>query len=189
VTFRVLLGSIVLAVCVGWIVANNPRLQRFTTLQDTKMVEERIASSVNESFVDALHDYPMGNGLGGGGTSIPYFLQDRVKDSVAIENEYGRILLETGIPGLLIWVIFIFWTVARTVPDGEWGLALRLTRNLLAISFATAVIGTGLLTWIPGTPMLLAFMGWTTTARARKSAVSRAAQPEYSAAAFATNRR
>jgi len=57
--------------------------------------------------------------LGGGGTSIPYFLQDRVKDPVAIENEYGRILLEAGIPGLLIWLIFIFWTVARPVPNGD----------------------------------------------------------------------
>jgi len=188
-TFRVLLGSIVLAVCVGWIVANNPRLQRFTSLQDTNMVEKRIANSVNESFVDALHDYPMGNGLGGGGTSIPYFLQDRVKDPVAIENEYGRILLEAGIPGLLIWLIFIFWTVARPVPNGEWGLALRLTRNLLAITFASAVIGTGLLTWIPGTPLVLAFMGWITTAWARKPAVSRAAQRAPGVPAFATNRR
>ena len=42
-TSRVLLGSIVLAVCVGWIVANNPRLQRFTTLEDTSMVEQRVA--------------------------------------------------------------------------------------------------------------------------------------------------
>jgi hypothetical protein len=188
-TFRVLLASIVLTICVGWIVANNPRLQRFTTLQDTNMVEKRIASSVNESFVDALHDYPMGNGLGGGGTSIPYFLQDRVKDSVTIENEYGRILLETGIPGLLIWLIFIFWTFAHTMPDGEWVLALRLTRNVLAISFATAVIGTGLLTWIPGTPLVLTFMGWITTARTRQPAVSRATQPQLGAVTFATNRR
>jgi len=188
-TFRVLLGSIALTICVGWIVSNNPRLQRFTTVQDTDMVEKRIAYSVNESFVDALHDYPMGNGLGGGGTSIPYFLQDRVKDSVTIENEYGRILLETGIPGLLIWLIFIFWTFARTVPDGEWVLALRLTRNVLAISFATAVIGTGLLTWIPGTPLVFAFMGWITTARARKPIVSRAEQRPPGVPAFATNPR
>ena len=186
---RVMLGSIVLAVGVGLIVANNPRLQRFTSLQDTDMIERRIATSVNESFVDALHDYPMGNGLGGGGTSIPYFLQDRVKDSVAMENEYGRILLETGIPGLLIWLIFIFWTVAHSIPDGEWGFGLKITRNLLAFAFATAFLGTGLLTWIPGTPLLLAFMGWVTTARARVPAVSRAAQPELSTAAFATNRR
>ena len=131
----------------------------------------------------------MGNGLGGGGTSIPYFLRDRVKDPVAIENEYGRILLETGIPGLVVWLIFIFWTVARTVPDDEWGLALRLTRNLLAVTFATAVIGTGLLTWIPGTPLILAFMGWIATAWVRKPAVSRSAQRTPSVPAFATNRR
>jgi hypothetical protein len=188
-TLRVLLGSIALTVCVGLIVANNPRLQRFTTLQDTDMVESRFATSVNESFVDALHEYPMGNGLGGGGTSIPYFLRDRVKDTVVMENEYGRILLETGIPGLLIWLIFISWAIAHSIPDGEWGLALRLTRNLLALSFATAVLGTGLLTWIPGTPILLAFLGWTTTAGVRAPAASRVARPQVSPAAFATNRR
>ena len=188
-TLRVLLGSIALAVCVGLIVANNPRMQRFTTLQDTEMVESRFATSVNESFVAALHDYPMGNGLGGGGTSIPYFLQDRVKDTVVMENEYGRILLEAGIPGLLIWLIFILWAVAHGIPDGEWGLALRLTRNLLALSFATAVLGTGLLTWIPGTPMVLALLGWTTTAGVRAPAASRVAQPQVGPAAFATNRR
>jgi hypothetical protein len=187
-TFRVLLGSIALAVCVGWIVANNPRLQRFTTLTDATMVENRLGISINESFFDALHDYPMGNGLGGGGTSIPYFLQDRVKNSVAMENEYGRILLETGIPGLMIWLIFIFWAVARTIPDSEWGLALRLTRDLLAVTFATAVLGTGLLTWIPGTSLILVFMGWIATARARQPAVSRAAQRAPSVPAFATNR-
>ena len=188
-TLRVLLGSVAMAVCVGLIVANNPRLQRFTTLQDTDMIESRFATSVNESFIDALHDYPMGNGLGGGGTSIPYFLQDRVKNTVVMENEYGRILLETGIPGLLIWLIFIFWAVAHGIPDGEWGLALRLTRNLVALSFVTAVLGTGLLTWIPGTAMVLAFLGWTTTARVRAPAASRVAQPRVSPAAFATNRR
>jgi hypothetical protein len=75
------------------------------------------------------------------------------------------------------------------VPDSEWGLALRLTRNLVALSFVTAVIGTGLLTWIPGTPMILAFMGWTTTARVRVPAARRVAQPQVSPAAFATNRR
>jgi hypothetical protein len=186
---RVLFGSLALAVCLGWIVADTPRMQRFTTLNDVNMMEGRLAISVNESFVNALQDYPMGNGLGGGGTSIPYFLADRVKNSVGMENEYGRILLETGIPGMTIWLLFIFWTVAHTMPDGEWGLSLRLTRNLLAVTFATAVIGTGLLTWTPGTPLVLAFMGWITTARARKPAVSRVPQRPHGAAAFATNRR
>jgi hypothetical protein len=187
-TVRVLLGSIVLAVCVGWIVANNPRMQRFTTLDDVSVMEDRFGISVNESFLNALHDYPMGNGLGGGGTSIPYFLQDRIRNSVGMENEYGRILLETGIPGLMIWLIFIFWTVARTVPGGESGLSLRLTRDLLAVTFATAVLGTGLLTWIPGTALILVFMGWIATARARQPAVSRAAQRAPGVPAFATNR-
>ena len=128
--------------------------------------------------------------LGGGGTSIPYFLQDRVKDPVGMENEYGRILLETGIPGLMIWLIFIFWTVAHTMPDGEWGLALRLTRNLLALTFATAVHRDGPFDLDTGNPTGIGLYGMDNDRvgeEARRQ--SRRATARVSSAAFATNRR
>ena len=55
----------------------------------------------------------MGNGLGGGGTSMPYFLESQVRHPVQIENEYGRIMLEEGLPGLALWLGLILWTVTR----------------------------------------------------------------------------
>ena len=61
-------------VAVGWLVSVTPRMQRFFTLSDTEYVKQRVGWSVNESFLDMALDYPMGNGLGGGGTSVPYFL-------------------------------------------------------------------------------------------------------------------
>ena len=145
---------------VAWLVSGQERLQRFTTLQDPDLVAERITGSVNLSFFDLATRYPLGNGLGGGGTSIPYFLQDRVRNSVFMENEYARIALEQGIPGVLAWTLFLFWLLTRSPPaHPSWSLARRLMRVAGAASFATGLLGTGLLTAIPGTAVLLLTMG------------------------------
>ncbi|HVA80774.1 MAG TPA: hypothetical protein VNF29_07605 [Candidatus Binataceae bacterium] len=164
---KVIIRSVIAIACVGWIVAHNPRLQRFTTLNNANYVEERIHGSVNESFFNALTDYPMGNGLGGGGTSMPFFLQGRVHNPIEIENEYGQILLEQGIPGLLIWIGFLLWVFTSPLPrrDAGWMLTLKLLRLFLPISFLSASIGTGFLTAIPQTSLMLMFVGLYTTAR------------------------
>lgn len=146
---------------VAWLVSGQERLQRFTTLEDPDMVAERITGSVNLSFFDLAARYPLGNGLGGGGTSIPYFLQDRVRNSVFMENEYARIALEQGIPGVLAWTLFLFWLFTRNPPsDTSWFLGRKLMRVAGATSFASGLIGTGLLTAIPGTAVLLITLGW-----------------------------
>ena len=148
-------------IIVAWGVSGQERLQRFTTLQDSDLVAERIGGSVNLGFFDLAARYPLGNGLGGGGTSIPYFLQDRVRNSVGMENEYARITLEQGIPGVLAWTMFLIWLFSRTPPTHEsWFLGKRLMRVAGAGAFATGLLGTGLLTAIPGTALLLLTMGW-----------------------------
>jgi hypothetical protein len=151
-----------IAVAIGYMVATSPRLQRFTTLQDTSYVQTRISGSVNEGFLQQAADYPLGNGLGGGGTSIPYFLQDRLKNQVVIENEYGRIMLELGIPGLCIWLAFIFWVFTRAAPmrSDPWFIGRRLAYVACLLYLGTGVIGLGLLTWVPGTALLLFLIGW-----------------------------
>lgn len=149
------------AAVIGYWVYKEPRLQRFTQL-DTSFVEERVGGSVNESFLHALVAYPLGNGLGGGGTSVPYFLQDRLRNPVAIENEYGHILLEQGIPGLLLWTAFIIVATGTAQSDraGNWQVGWRLARVTVSLYFATAFIGVGLFTSIPGGCMLLFMTGW-----------------------------
>ena len=151
-----------LIVAVGLLVSATPRMQRFFTLKDTDFVKTRIGGSVNENFLEVVRDYPLGNGLGGGGTSMPYFLQNRVGNPVLIENEYGRILAEEGIPGLMIWVGFIFWLFTRPIPrrSDPWYTAKWLARLFCGISFAIAPLGTGTLTSIPETSMLMLFAGW-----------------------------
>lgn len=136
---------------IGYIVSGEERMQRFMTLEDAEQVVGRVHISVNMSFVDLLVTYPFGNGMGAGGTSVPYFLQHLVRDPVAMENEYSRILLEQGVAGLVLWLIFICWFVARC-PLGRrdpWAFGKILLWLFSLASFAFAMLGTGLMTAIP----------------------------------------
>lgn len=191
-SLKVLLRASLVIVAVGWIVANNPRLQRFTELQDTDMIADRVSISVNESFWNLFVDYPMGNGLGGGGTSVPYFLQDRMRNPVSgLENEYSLILLEEGIPGLIIWITFLVWAITSRLPkqkDARY-LGLTLARAYAAITFGTAMLGTGTLTSIPMTPLMFLYLGWMSTARVSASATEKTGErARVSPTYFATNR-
>lgn len=170
--------SFVMLAGVGWIVSSEERLQRFMTLQDIDFVSERIYWSVNESFLDLAVEYPMGNGLGGGGTSIPYFLQGRViAPTNYMENEYARIVLEQGVFGLCLWAAFVAWVFGRgTVRRAdEWFLGRRLLWVACAAFFATGMIGKGLLTSIPGTALLLLGVGWIAVRQPRRAEEGRAA--------------
>jgi len=189
-SLKVVFRAVLIIVSVGWLVSNNPRLQRFTTLQDVDLVEERVAGSVNESFWGAIVDYPMGNGLGGGGTSIPYFLQDRLRNPVSIENQYASIVIEEGILGLMIWLTFLIWTLSSRQPKEKDArlLALKLARTYTAAAFAAAMLGTGILTAIPETPILLMYLGWISTAAIRAAAGEKVTdRARVSSTYFATN--
>src|SRR5205085_4043380 len=88
------LGWVFMLCVIGWMVSSEQRLQRFMELRDTDTVAERVSWSVNMNIWEIATRYPFGNGLGGGGTSIPYFLQRDINNSIAMENEYARIMLE-----------------------------------------------------------------------------------------------
>ena len=150
------------ALAVAWVVSGQVRLQRFTTLSDPEFLAERIAGSVNLNLLELARTYPLGNGLGGGGTSVPYFLQARVRNSVIMENEYARITLELGIPGLLAWVLFLAWLFSRPLPaSASWPLTRYLVRVATAANFALGLLGIGLLTSIPATAIMLLAAGWS----------------------------
>jgi hypothetical protein len=153
---------IVLLLVVAYGVSGEERLQRFRSLQDRDYIVQRIGDSVNRSFVDLVRSYPLGNGLGGGGTSVPYFLQDRIRNVVVMENEYARILLELGIPGLCMWGVFIGWIFTRRNirKSDMFYVGRRLAYVACACVFATGLIGTGLFTSVPSTAILLLLTGW-----------------------------
>ena len=98
-------------------------LKRFETLGDSDLVEERIAGSINMSFLEIVVNYPMGEGIGGAplGPASPSFLSGYAKPSIGIENEFGRLLLEEGLPGLLLWVSFVVYVLGRSLAEVRRG--------------------------------------------------------------------
>ena len=165
---KVNLGFVALTVLVGTIVAyfvsQDERMQRFTELQDIDMVTTRLSSSMNMGFFEVLLDYPMGNGMGAGGTSLPYFIEQLMTTKVMMENEYARILLEQGLPGLLFFLAFIAWFVTRPIhKDDPARMGKTLLWFITAITFSTAFIGIGMMSSIPGTAMLLLGLGYCVT--------------------------
>jgi hypothetical protein len=166
---------LVLLAAIGMVAMGNVRFQRFKTLGDAEGVTERIAGSVNRGFFEVLTDYPMGNGLGGGGSSIPYFLQGQVRNPIGMENEYAGILCEQGIVGLLLWVSLVVWYLFRAptaFAKGPWATTRRLLWCLTVFDLAAALIGTGMLTAIPGTVFLMLGMGWTSVTEASEFSAS-----------------
>jgi hypothetical protein len=147
---------------VGLVVAANPRLfQRLLSISPDAVLE-RLSWSMNRGVLELVSRYPMGNGLGGGGNSIPGFLAHLLRNPLHVENQYATIMLEQGLPGLLIWFAFILWVLTRRgAPKGDpWYLGRRLARLDCAAFLATGFIGVGLFTSIPQTPLLLLAMGW-----------------------------
>ena len=150
---------------VGYVVYGQERLQRFTTLQDAGFISERWTGSVNENFFEAVRSYPLGNGLAGGGTSVPYFLRG-TQSPLVMENEYARIALEQGLPGLAIWCTFLLYVFVRWPSrkvDG-WGFGRQLGWITCGVFFFSALTGIGLLSSVPQTVLMLLTIGWFVSA-------------------------
>lgn len=173
---RVVIAVLILAM--AGVAMRNVRLQRFTSLSDTDYVQDRISGSVNRGFFEILLEYPMGNGLGGGGTNIPYFLAGQVRNPIGMENEYARILCEQGVIGLGLWLAFVVWFLTRfrcAFAKGPWVTCRRLVWCLSVLGLGFGAIGMGMLTAMPQTPIFLLGVGFTAT-RMRDEAA--ATQPE-----------
>jgi hypothetical protein len=153
----------VLAAVVAHVVSGSERLQRFTTLEDTDAVSERIITSANVGLADLLLEHPLGTGLGSAwGTSIPSFLQHLAPPPYGAENEYVRIALEQGLVGTCLWLLFLLWFFTRgsgQVPAAD-GLTCRLARFYVLLSWGLACIGTGTLLSVPAACLMLFTTGW-----------------------------
>jgi hypothetical protein len=169
-------GIVLVVLLLGIVALRNDRFQRFKSLSETENVEERLSGSVNRGFFEILLEYPMGNGLGGGGTSIPYFLEGQVRNPIGMESEYARILCEQGVIGLGLWIGFIIWFLYRRVKLGgkvPWAGSRRLVWSLSVLALVTGLIGMGMLTAVPTTALLLLGMGWAATPMAVEGDESR----------------
>jgi O-Antigen ligase len=181
--------SLIVLLVVGLmaVAMGNERMQRFKSLSDTDAVEDRIRGSVNRGFFDILGEYPMGNGLGGGGTSMPYFLEGQIRNPISMENSYALILSEQGLIGLMIWAGFLLWFLSRTkhaFAKGPWATTRRLIWGWSLVGLVSGMIGLGMLTAIPQTAMLLMGMGFISTrvqaqvARAQTSGMRQTLLPQ-----------
>jgi hypothetical protein len=161
---------------VAYVVAGEERLQRFTTLQDTEFIAERWTGSVNTGFFEAIRAYPLGNGLASGGTSVPYFLR-ATQSPLVMENEYARIGIELGLPGLTLWLVFLLWVFVRWPVGAKDGWALGRLVGWIAcgVFFLTGLTGIGLLSSVPQTTIMLLTMGWFVTSPQAKRASERPA--------------
>src|SRR6202011_2782059 len=85
-----------------------------------------------------------------------------VNQPIAVENEYGRILLEQGAIGLLLFVSFIlwFWTRRHGFAKSPWLQGRRMAWFLCSFVLASSTIGVGMLTSVPATFIFLLLMGW-----------------------------
>jgi hypothetical protein len=164
--------AVILAVAgiVAVVVVSETRLQRISTLRDSDYLSQRVGGSVNTGFLELLLEFPFGNGLGGGGTSLPFFLENRVRHRVVMENEYARIMLEQTSIGLCIWIAFIFWFLLRRISPMArlWDLTDQLSWVAVASYFGTAMLGIGLLTSIPQSMLLLLCAGSVTSWKAEE---------------------
>ncbi len=157
---RVLLT--ILLAGIAFSAVTNERFGRFRSLGESDTVTDRISGSVNRGFFEILEEYPIGNGMGGGGTSIPYFLQGSIRNPVGMENEYARILLEQGIIGLCLWIAFIarFVFASSAFVPSELRSGRRMAWVCCFCYLGTGLIGIGTLTSIPQSVLMLMMMGW-----------------------------
>src|SRR5262249_32320388 len=144
-TWRAWLLFVVVIFRLGRGVSSDGRLYRFLTFSDNHPVGDRIAASINNTFFVVVTDYPFSKGVGGGGTSIPYFMQGLVQDATRLENEYARIVMEQGIPGLALWLAFLIWLFSRNTSSAAdaWHPGRRLAWFACASAFANGVLGIG----------------------------------------------
>jgi hypothetical protein len=180
-----LAAALVLAAGMAFAMTNE-RFQRFTTLADADTLADRVRVSANLGIVDTVLDHPLGAGLArAAGTSIPFFLQGVAAPQIGAENELARIALEQGILGLAIFLAFIADVLTRSTtrnPALSPTLA-PLFRFLVAALWGTAFIGTGIMSSIPGTGLLLLMMGVLLVQPSRRRVQARGDAPPLTRAA------
>lgn len=68
----------------------------------------------------------------------------------------------------------MFWALSRAAPQrsDQWFLGRRLAYVAIVVFLATGLTGLGLLTWIPGTALLLFIVGWVAVPNNARVAVA-----------------
>lgn len=158
----VILSITPVSLIVAFVVSTQDRFRRFATLFDFDYVSDRIQGSVSTGLLELLADYPMGRGMGAGGTNIPYWLSSYLEGGgMLVENEYVRILLEQGLPGLVIWLVFLAVGFSFKINKDD---PLNVVKSLLwangVVLFSTMWIGVGAMATVPGAALNFLSIGF-----------------------------
>jgi hypothetical protein len=156
------LGLVAASCAILAVVPRVSRFQRFETLSDMGYATARVQASINVGFLDTIVNYPIGRGLGSAiGTSIPFFLADQARAQIGMENEYVRIAVEEGVLGLGLWVAFMFYVLAQNpLRLDRFGPVVGLGMWMVCLfNWIQGLVGTGMLASVPGTAILMIFMG------------------------------
>lgn len=157
------LGAVIAVAGIWILVGAEERFRRYETLGREDVVSERVHGSVNYGLLDIILDAPLGHGLASAvGTSIPYFLAEDALPQEGLESEVSRLALELGVVGLAVWMSFIARSLLAgfLAAQGSGRLSYALMFVVLAMTAATAVIGVGVMSAIPGTLVLFLQIGW-----------------------------
>jgi len=73
------IGWLIILFAVGWVVSGEGAPPEIHASQRYDAVAERLTGSVNMGFIELAQSHPFGNGLGGGGTSMPYWIQQKIR--------------------------------------------------------------------------------------------------------------
>jgi len=166
-------GAVVVIALVALMVPGEERLQRFETLSNSDYVSRRVEGSFNAGLLDTIVAEPLGRGLGSAvGTSIPYFLMGQAKPQIGLESEYARIGIEQGLLGLVLWLAFagsllLVNPTSLTLLGGVADVGMFV---FCVFTWVSGLIGAGFLAAIPGTMLLMIYMGLIAGAEKRTAA-------------------
>jgi len=151
------------ALVIALTASSDDRFRRYESFGDEGVVTGRVQGSFNRDLLDVIADAPLGRGLASAaGTSIPYFLINDALPQEGMESELSRLALELGVLGLLAWVALAFRVLLHGAiaakSTGATSDALMLV--VVAATAATALIGVGAMSAIPGTLLLFLQIGW-----------------------------
>lgn len=128
-------------------------MARFDTLKDVRTIRQRTYVATTGIFSSYLEKYPMGLGLGAASIASRHMTGGTLKNVILVENFPSKLQVETGMPGVCIFYLFLFslygkW--AKWVGDIGRDSVLCAVLTAYGLTFLTINSFIGILDSPPG---------------------------------------
>lgn len=105
---------------IGFSFLGQKTVDRFTTLKDVDMIQERTVGVTGAMFYHYVDRYPIGKGLGAASQATRH-LGARADDfRITVENYASKLQVETGLPGVLCFYLFMFFLFSRILFNWKY---------------------------------------------------------------------